>query len=75
MKNIDSIAVVNTDTIAVEYKKLRLINDTIADMLKGMRGKYETWKKFDGNENCSVSTFGRVRKNTSRRKNNILKPC
>ena len=46
MKNIDSIPVVNTDTIAVEYKKLRLINDTIADMLKEIRGKYETWEKL-----------------------------
>ena len=39
---IDSIAVVNTDTIEEKYNKLRLIQDEIGDMLRKTRAKYES---------------------------------
>ena len=42
---IESIPVVNTDTIDVKYNKLRLIHDEIADMLRKIRANFETWKK------------------------------
>lgn len=43
MEIIDSIPIVHTDRIDVEYNKLRLVHDKIADMLKRIRSKYETW--------------------------------
>ena len=49
----------------------RLIHDEIADMLKQIRNKYETWKIIDGYEHYSVSSFGRI---YSRFKNIMLKP-